>query len=204
MKYGIDVSTWQDDLDFERARILGYDFCICRIGYSCLASYSYGVHNLDDLFVHNINEAKAHGMELGVYYYSTATTTEEAEAEADWLLSTMDTYLDGVDLSAGIWLDVETEAQRNLGADELIAVVMAWVNRMNAAGKYVGIYGSYDMFMNGMNIDSLPNYVPLWVAQYSSRNDLQLDKPNANVKIWQYSESGNVDGVNVDENVMYE
>ena len=60
------------------------------------------------------------------------------------------------------------------------------------------------MFMNGMNIDSLPNYVPLWVAQYSSRNDLQFDKPNANVKIWQYSESGNVDGVNVDENVMYE
>ena len=143
-------------------------------------------------------------MELGVYYYSTATTIEEAEAEADWLLSAMDTYLDGVDLSAGIWLDVETEAQRSLGADELTAVVMAWVNRMNSAGKYVGVYGSYDMFMNGMNIDSLPNYVPLWVAQYSSRNDLQLDKPNANIKIWQYSESGNVDGVNVDENVMYD
>jgi len=50
----------------------------------------------------------------------------------------------------------------------------------------------------------LRNYVPLGVAQYSSRNDLQLDKPNANIKIWQYSESGNVDGVNVDENVMYE
>lgn len=198
MKYGIDVSTWQEGLDFERARILGYDFCICRIGYTG------SDHTLDDLFIHNINEAKANGMELGVYYYSTATTTSEAEAEADWLLSTMNTYLDGADLSAGIWLDVETEAQRNLGADELTAVVMAWVNRMNAAGKYVGLYGSYDMFMNGMNIDSLPNYVPLWVAQYSSRNDLQLDKPNANIKIWQYSESGNVDGVNVDENAMYE
>ena len=161
MKYGIDVSTWQEGLDFERAKILGYDFCICRIGFSCSVGYSCGVHNLDDLFIHNINEAKANGMELGVYYYSTATTTEEAEAEAEWLLSTMNTYLDGVDLSAGIWLDVETKVQRNLGADELTAVVMAWVNRMNAAGKYVGLYGSYDMFMNGMNIDSLPNYVPL-------------------------------------------
>lgn len=198
MKYGIDVSTWQEGLDFERAKILGYDFCICRIGYTGNG------HNLDDLFVHNINEAKANGMELGVYYYSTATTVEEAEAEADWLLEQLNTYLDGVDLSAGIWLDVETEAQRSLSADELTAVVMAWVNRMNSAGKYVGVYGSYDMFTNGMNIDSLPNYVPLWVAQYSSRNDLQLDKPNANVKIWQYSESGNVDGVFVDENAMYE
>ena len=203
MKYGIDVSTWQEGLDFERAKILGYDFCVCRIGYTCYVGYTASGYNLDDLFTHNINEAKANGMELGVYYYSTATTTEEAEAEADWLLEQLNTYLDGVDLSAGIWLDVETEAQRSLGADELTAVVMAWVNRMNSAGKYVGIYGSYDMFMYGMNIDSLPSYVPLWVAQYSSRNDLQLDKPNANIKIWQYSESGNVDGVSVDENVMY-
>ena len=57
MKYGIDVSTWQEGLDFERARILGYDFCICRIGYTGSG------HTLDDLFVHNINEAKANGME---------------------------------------------------------------------------------------------------------------------------------------------
>jgi len=57
MKYGIDVSTWQEGLDFERARILGYDFCICRIGYTGNG------HTLDDLFVHNINEAKANGME---------------------------------------------------------------------------------------------------------------------------------------------
>ncbi len=69
MKYGIDVSTWQEGLDFERARILGYDFCICRIGYTCYIGYSGSGYNLDDLFVHNINEAKANGMELGVYYY---------------------------------------------------------------------------------------------------------------------------------------
>ena len=62
MKYGIDVSTWQEGLDFERARILGYDFCICRIGYSGSG------YNLDDLFVHIFIEAIAFGLEVGVYY----------------------------------------------------------------------------------------------------------------------------------------
>lgn len=73
---GIDVSYVQGEqgFDFYLAKSMGYDFCIVRIGLTY-----YGQQELDEYFVRNINKAKEAGMDLGIYFYSTATTIREAE-----------------------------------------------------------------------------------------------------------------------------
>ena len=86
MREGIDVSYCQEDFDFEAAKAAGKDFCIVRIGRSRWD----GQQELDDLFIHNINAAKAAGMDIGVYFYSLATTTWAAQKEAMWLIDQLE------------------------------------------------------------------------------------------------------------------
>lgn len=200
MRYGIDVSYVQGEqgFDFNQAAAMGFDFCIVRIGLTY-----YGEQELDEYFVQNINAAKAAGMDLGIYFYSTALTKEEAWQEARWLLDTIDTYLDGVELKAGIWYDVETEAQKNLGSRQLAGVIMEFMNTMNAAGKYVGLYGYYDMLTNYLDVSMLPSYIPLWPANYGDKNYYKVENPERECPIWQYSDSGNVGGIAVDLDIMY-
>ncbi|MGE9914042.1 GH25 family lysozyme [Megasphaera elsdenii] len=200
MMEGIDVSYCQAGFDFQAAADAGKEFCIVRIG----RTRSDGRQELDDYFVDNINGAKAAGMKLGIYFYSLATTEAEAQQEAQWLLDTMHEYLDGVDLEAGIWYDVEDAVQMNgLSPEELTSVVMAWVNTMNAAGVYCGIYSYYSMFNDNFELGSLPNYVPLWVANTASVNYLKVENPELNIPVWQYSDAGNIAGINVDLDVWY-
>lgn len=199
MREGIDVSYCQAGLDFQQAAAEGKEFCIVRIG----RTRSDGRQELDDYFVENINAAKAAGMDLGIYFYSLATTTEAATQEAQWLLDMMQTYLQGVELKAGIWLDVEEKSQKALGRDALAGVIMAWVNTMNAAGVYVGVYAGYDTLTNCVNTDMLPDYVPLWVSNFDPTNWYKEENPGRNVPIWQYSDTGNIGGMAVDLDVMY-
>ena len=200
MRYGIDVSYVQGEqcFDFELAKAQGYDFCIVRVG----VTYR-GVPELDEYFVSNINAAKAAGMDIGIYYYSTALTEWQAQQEARWLLDAMHTYLDDVELAAGVWYDVETRAQQQLGAQELASVVMAFFNEVNAAGVYAGLYGYYDMLTNNLDVSMLPDYISLWPANYGEQNYYKTENPGSNCPIWQYSDSGNVGGVDVDLDVMY-
>lgn len=197
MMEGIDVSYCQAGFDFQAAADEGKEFCIVRIG----RTRRDGQQELDDYFVDNINGAKAAGMKLGIYFYSLATTEAEAAQEAEWLLDTMHEYLDGVSLEAGIWLDVEAPCQLTLSPADLTATVMSWVNTMNAAGVYVGIYSYYSMFNDNFELGSIPGYVPLWVANTASVNYLKAENPELNIPVWQYSDAGNIAGINVDLDV---
>nr|DAH75108.1 MAG TPA: PlyB like endolysin [Caudoviricetes sp.] len=200
MREGIDVSYCQEGFDFEAAKAAGKEFCIVRIG----RTRGDGRQELDDLFIHNINAAKAAGMDIGVYFYSLATTTWQAQQEAMWLVKQLDIYLKDVELKAGIWMDIEEEMQKDLGAQELTSVVMAGINIMNEAGKYVGIYGSYDTLVNCMNLEDIPDYVPFFVAIFGPVNYFKQEYPNKTCSLWQYSDEGQINGCAVDLDVMYD
>lgn len=199
MMEGIDVSYIQAGFNFQAAADAGKEFCIVRIG----RTRSDGQQELDDYFVDNINGAKAAGMKIGIYFYSKATTPEEGRQEANWLLDMMHIYLNGVTLDAGIWLDVEDPVQTAVGPEQLTTAVMAWVNTMNAANVYCGVYSYYSMFNSSFVLDNIPSYVPLWVAGYSSVNYLKVENPWLNIPVWQYSDAGNIGGRNVDLDVWY-
>ena len=76
---GIDVSSYQKEVDWNQVKEAGIEFAIIRVGYR---GYKSGKLDLDQCFVSHIEGALSAGLEVGVYFFSQALTTEEAAEEA--------------------------------------------------------------------------------------------------------------------------
>lgn len=198
-KQGIDVSKWQKGFDFKLARQQGKTFCIVRAGRTT----SDGRQVMDECFYENINGAKNAGMDVGIYFYSLATDAVTAHREAEWINHLLTTDLCNTHLKAGIWLDVEDKKQSSLSPEKLTSVVMAAINRLNSYGVYVGIYSSFNFLTQNLVLRNIPDYVPLWVAQYAKVNQLKSWYPRKQIPVWQYSDKGKVRKFQVDLNVWY-
>lgn len=199
MKQGIDVSKWQKGFDFKLARQQGKTFCIVRAGKTT----SDGRQVMDEAFYDNINGAKNAGLDIGIYFYSLATTPAVAVREADWIHKLLNSDLRNTALKSGIWIDVEDSKHAKLSPERLTSVIMAGINRLNSCGHYVGMYSSCSFFRNNLVLKNLPGYIPLWVAQYGKENTLKKLYPRKQIPCWQYSDKGKIGKFQVDLNVWY-
>ena len=86
---GIDVSVYQGEIDWPAVAASGIDFAMIRAGYR---GYSQGTLQLDERFQANMEGALAAGLDVGVYFFSQATTVAEAEEEADFVLEAIRSY----------------------------------------------------------------------------------------------------------------
>lgn len=80
---GIDVSTFQQEIDWQAVADSGIDFAFIRAGYR---GYGKGGIVEDDRFRQNAAGARAAGLRVGLYFFSQAITPEEAAEEAQWLV----------------------------------------------------------------------------------------------------------------------
>lgn len=198
-KRGIDVSKWQKGFDFKLARQQGKTFCIVRAGRTT----SDGQQVMDEAFYDNINGAKNAGLDIGIYFYSLATTPAIAVREADWIHKLLNGDLRNTALKSGIWIDVEDSKQAKLSPERLTSVIMAGINRLNSYSHYVGLYSSCSFFSNNLVLKNLPGYIPLWVAQYGKENTLKKLYPRKTISAWQYSDRGKIGSNTVDLNIWY-
>lgn len=193
MLHVIDISAWQETPDWG-AIASSVDGVIIKIGE--------GAH-LDDRFVEHVNNAVAHGIPYGVYYYAHATSIVEARQEAntvnDWLV----TYLRGETPRLGIWYD--TEASEMLTGENSVAYIAAnFVARLLEIGHtYVGIYANYNWLTNYYDLQIVPKYVPFWVAQYSNNNDFAEEHPDRVVRMWQFTDNYTIGNDSYDCNIYY-
>lgn len=179
---GIDVSTFQDNIDWNSVDI---DFCIIRAGYGRELSQK------DDKLEDNYNGAKAHNIPVGVYWYSYATDEIDAVKEANACLE----VLKGKQFEYPIFFDVEEQSQFNLGKAKVSAIIRAFCSTLEKAGYYVGLYMSENPLNNYVEDDILNKY-DLWVANYSY-------KPKCECGMWQHSCKGKVNGINGDVDLNY-
>lgn len=185
---GIDISAWQEGIDWQAVVDEGIEFVIVKLGER---------NRLDSMFIEHINNAVSYGMKVGVYLYSHATTTEEAVEEADFVDEQIKTYLNGETPEMGIWFDMEDSSIENAGAN-ITELCSDFINRLTEIGyTYVGVYSSYNWLTNG-NIDTsqLPEDTPYWCAQYHYECNFE----HKNLRIWQYTDSLNIGGMNFDGN----
>ncbi|MBQ7289111.1 MAG: glycoside hydrolase family 25 protein [Clostridia bacterium] len=196
-KVGIDVSRYQTNIDWESVKEAGVDFAIIRVGYR---GYGTGKLTLDTYFEKNIKGATAAGVPCGVYIYSTAINTAEALEEAAFVLSAVKNYK----LDYPIMYDVERYTDRCAGMTkkQFTDNTIAFLEAIKSAG-YKAMYYTYRSFLqNHLEYERLKNY-DLWLAVYSNAAD---DSPvnKYNYKIWQYSDSGKINGIsgNVDLNIQ--
>ena len=104
-KLGVDVSEFQgEDTDWQQVKESGIDFVIVRLGYRAYGES--GVLVLDDMFDQNVQGALSAGLEVGVYFFSQATTLSETVEEADFVLEHIRQY----DITAPVVFDTEDDA----------------------------------------------------------------------------------------------
>lgn len=184
----IDVSYYQKDINYDTAIAQGVRGVIAKISEGQEPEETWWGH---------VSEADSRGLPWGVYCYSHAMTAQEAQAEANEVLY----LLGGRVPPMGVWFDFES--RDCLNAEDPTAVCSAFVNAINAAGIPCGIYASLATLEDVIDVASLADYVPYWVAQYNKRCDFTAEFPGHVLAGWQYSDQGYIGDMNVDMNEWY-
>ena len=192
MLNGIDVSKWQGVIDWKKVKASGIDFAILRLGFTGTASRK---PTLDAQFKRNFEQCAKNGVNVGVYYYSTATTAKQAKAEANFVIK----QLRGKKLQYPVYIDSEDAMQAKLGKNNLTAIVKEFCETMENAGFYVGIYANKNWFATQLDEAKLQAY-DKWVAQYNDRCTYK-----GAYGMWQHTDGGKVRGIkgNVDLNKCF-
>lgn len=189
----IDLSDWNENIDWSRIIDQGIGGVIVKISEGC---------TLSELFAKNIVGAAARGLPWGVYCYSHAQTAERAEEEAAVVIDALGTLGYGTP-DLGIWLDIEAPEVVGQDADDVTAICSAFISACNAAGYSAGIYASLSTLTDCINVNDLADYVPYWCAQYAEKCDFLDYYPDNRLAGWQCTDSYNIDGNNYDLSVWY-
>ena len=195
---GIDVSTFQGEIDWQKVKNSGMEYAIIRLGFR---GYESGKIVLDSRYEENIEGSLAAGLDTGVYFFTEALTEKEAIEEADFVLEN----LQGHKINMPVVIDVEESANtektrtKDLTAEQRTKNVIAFCNRIKDAGYDVMIYGNLKSFMLMLDIEQLEAYHK-WFAYYRYPFHFPYK-----IKMWQYASWEEVEGIKggVDVNLMF-
>lgn len=190
--FGVDVSTWQGDIDWKKAKD-SIDFAILRLGWIG----NRNNHALDNKFERNYRECVKLGIPVGIYIYSYSKTEAAAISGAEWVLKTLKKRK----LDLPIYLDMEDKTIKSAGRVKLTKICHAFNTKIEQGGYWAGVYANADWFKNYLNGEELRKRYTCWIAHYTKGTD----KYKGVYDIWQYSSSGTVPGIKgrVDTNYMY-
>lgn len=184
---GVDVSQWNGTIDWSSVAADGISFAFIRAA----SDFDYE----DPNFYENMQGAGAAGLARGVYYYSVATDTTRAVADADFLVSLLQKY--GFSVEMPLVIDLEDEVQMGLSADQITAIAQAFCGEVAAYGYTPMVYVNENWAWSYINLDAVSAYK--WVAAWSLYTD------STGRQIWQSSNNGRVNGIrgNVDIDFSY-
>lgn len=196
----IDVSGWQGDIDWAKAKADGVEGAIIRLGYG-------EGNNADKKAQRNISECKRLGIPFGVYWYSYADTPSIAKEEGTDVVAKLKQFgVNPSDLAYPVYYDLEkwTWEGHKPPTDPNVYnnIVNNWYSALQSAGyKNLGVY-SYTSYLQGPLKHADIYAKTTWVAQYGAR--MGFDSFPTNSRGWQYTSTGKVDGIsgNVDMNAF--
>lgn len=187
-RHGIDVSSHQKEIDWAKVKAAGIEFAFIRVGYR---GYESGKINLDEYFHANMKAATEQGIDVGVYFFSQAINDQEVIDEANFVLK----EISGYKLSYPIAYDLEDIDAKSFRTSELTPeektnFAMIFCGRIEKVGYKPMVYTNLTWATKYFDITDILNY-DIWFAQYNHQPDF-----NFRFEIWQYTESGKIDGVN--------
>lgn len=190
MTQGIDVSTFQGTIDWRNVKANGIDFSIIRAGYG------RDISQKDEKFEQNYQGCRTNNINTGAYWYSYATSPEDARLEASACLN----VLAGKVFEYPVYFDIEDKVQASLPKNRIQDITVTFCNILESAGYWVGIY-SYKSFLETNFTKELLERYSVWVA-HTGVSKTNYSHPYG---IWQYSHNGKIDGINgaVDLNYSY-
>ena len=162
--FGIDVSKYQSNIDWEQVKTAGVKFVIVRIGYR---GYGSGALVLDPMFEQHFTNARNAGLKVGVYFFSQAVNENEAREEAQGCAY----VLNGRKLDYPIYFDTEASGGSNgradgLGVEDRTKCAIAFCEEVKAQGYQPGVYASTLWFRKRIDLNQLKSY-SIWNAHYN-------------------------------------
>ena len=187
--FGIDVSSYQKNIDWQKVKEQGVDYAIIRLGYR---GYGTGEVLLDSKFHQNMKGAAQSEIPTGVYFYSQAVTEEEAIEEAEMIIKN----LEGYDISYPVVFDMEevNDLPENVRTSDLTSkqrtdITIAFCERIKKAGYTPMIYGNISWMIMNLEIERLEAY-DKWFAQYYKQPFFPYE-----FSMWQYTARGTLEGI---------
>jgi GH25 family lysozyme M1 (1,4-beta-N-acetylmuramidase) len=190
--YGIDVSRWNEEIDWSRVALTNAEFVMIRAGRGAVGDNEMIE---DPKFLEYIQGAQEHGIETGVYFYSYATNEEEIKKEAEFLL----TIIKDQRITYPVALDME-EKFGGLTKDKATVMVEAFFKVITDAGYFPILYSYKNWLEDHLDERILDKYT-VWVAH----TKVSATTYSGNYYMWQYSHTGRVSGLegDVDLNISY-
>ncbi len=195
---GIDISAFQEEVDWQAVADSGIEFVILRVAYR-----GYGAAGrllLDELFYDHVEGALAAGLDIGVYIFSQAINVKEAEEEAEFVLRAIEEYPIKYPVVFD-WERVSAEGSRSADLDtaEMSACARAFCRKIQEAGYTPAVYINMTEGYLGFDLPVITEYT-IWLAEYDTHPDFYYD-----FTIWQYTSEGSVPGIDgyVDRNLCF-
>ena len=187
---GIDVSHWQNEIDWEQVRDSGVEFAIVKLGGR---GYESGVLSLDRLAIANLDGAIAAGLDVGVYFFSQAITPEEAEEEAYFVVEQLEPYKEFINMPVIFdWehvADPDARTANMRDPDILTDCALAFLQTIEVSGYRPMVYFNRTQSWKYLNLEEVKQY-EFWLAAYTQRMDFPYK-----IHMWQYTNAGQVPGV---------
>ena len=194
---GIDVSRWNEEINWNKVKDAGVKYAIIRAGYR---GSQTGALVEDWYFKKNVEGATAAGIPVGLYFFTQATNEVEAVEEASMVISLCKDY----NITYPIFIDTEGAGGEGR-ADELdpktrTAVCQAFCETIRSSGYETGIYASKNWLTNNIDTSVLSDDIYIWLAEYTDATTY-----DGKYHMWQYTSSGRVLGIEgrVDLNLSF-
>ncbi|MBR3606458.1 MAG: Ig-like domain-containing protein, partial [Lachnospiraceae bacterium] len=191
---GIDVSTWNGNINWNQVKNSGVSYVIIRTGFR---GSTQGALVEDNKFRQNIQGAINAGLKVGVYFFTQAVNEVEAVEEASMVLS----QIKGYKITYPVFIDVEGSGGRadGLDAGTRTRIINAFCQTIQNGGYRAGIYANKTWLAQKMNVSALSGY-KIWLAQYNTQVTY-----GGRYDMWQYSDKGKISGIsgNVDMNLSF-
>lgn len=191
-RIGIDVSSWQGEIDFDAIQNAGVEFVMIRVGGTRGRDGEYFV---DDYFERNITEANKRNIDVGIYFYSYANSNEKAREEAKWVMGHIKDYNVTLPIAYD-WENWSSFNDYNLSFFGLTNMAETFLNTVSDAG-YEGLLYSSKNYLERL---WFPSKYDTWLAHYVDKTNYKGD-----YKYWQLCSDGKIDGIKgaVDIDIMY-
>ena len=184
---GIDVSTHQGHIDFRRVKNAGIEFVIIRMACGT---------NIDENFFTNYFKAKANGLKVGAYIYTTANTVPKIVSEVNAIKNELYNFIEAneqeLELDLPFFIDVEYDKIIKTSKANVSWLFDESYKRFKELFSKVGLYASTSILETKFREDILES-VPIWVAEWDNNLDYK-----GNFIFWQYSNVGRIDGIEDD------
>ena len=198
-KLGIDVSEYQNPVNWQQVKYAGVEYAMIRVGYRGYGEEGRLVE--DAMFRSHMEGAVAAGLEVGVYFFSQAINEKETLEEVQFVLDRIKEY----PVTYPVVYDTEeikddVARTDNLTEEQFTQNCITFCDAIREAGYDTMIYANMKWMAFTLDMRKLTEYEK-WYADYEPVPQCPYE-----FSMWQYTETGQLPGIegNVDLNLWFE